>query len=144
MFVNSDHAGDQCTQRSCSRFLIYLNTALISWYSKTQLAIEMCTFGAEFVAIKTGVEALRGICYKLNMMGIPIDVATHHIFGDSMSVTNNTSKPKTILEKKKNKTVCYHTVRDSVAMGESLTTHINGDEDPTDLLAKVICGRIRR
>ncbi len=103
----------------------------------------MCTFGAEFVAMKTVVEALLGICYKLHMMGIPIDGATH-IYGDSMSVIKNTSKPKTVLEKKKNKTVCYHTVRDSVAMGESLTTHINGDENPTDLLAKVICGRKRR
>ncbi|KAL7460857.1 LOW QUALITY PROTEIN: hypothetical protein ACHAXS_001296 [Conticribra weissflogii] len=29
MFVNSDHAGDQRTQRSCSGFLLYLNTALL-------------------------------------------------------------------------------------------------------------------
>ncbi len=36
MFVDSDHAGDQCTQRSHSGFLIYLNTALVSWYSKRQ------------------------------------------------------------------------------------------------------------
>ncbi len=58
MFVNSDHAGDQRTQRSWSGFLIYLNTALISWYSKRQSTIEMCTFGVEFVAMKTGTEAL--------------------------------------------------------------------------------------
>ncbi len=36
MFVNSDHAGDHHTQRSRSGFLIYLNTALISWHSKKQ------------------------------------------------------------------------------------------------------------
>ncbi len=61
MFINSNHAGDQCTQRSCSGFLIYLNTALNSWYSKRQSSIETCTFGTEFVAMKTGIEALRGI-----------------------------------------------------------------------------------
>ncbi len=77
MFVDSDHAGDQRTRRSQSGFLIYLNTALISWYSKRQSTIETCTFGAEFVAMKTGVEALCGIHYKLRMMGIPIDDATH-------------------------------------------------------------------
>ncbi len=43
MFVNSDHVGDQHTQRSCSGILIYLNTALIGWYSKRQSTIEMCT-----------------------------------------------------------------------------------------------------
>ena len=76
----------------------------------------------------TGIEALCGIRYKLRMMGIPIDGATY-IYGDSMSVINNTSKPKSVL-KKKNNAVCYHTVRESVAMGESLITYIDGDKNP--------------
>ncbi len=42
MFVDSDHTGDQCIQRFCSGFLQYLNTALISWYSKRQSTIETC------------------------------------------------------------------------------------------------------
>ncbi|KAL7447642.1 hypothetical protein ACHAXS_000040 [Conticribra weissflogii] len=141
MFVNSDHTGDQCTQRSCSGFPIYLNTTF-SWYSKRQSTIETCTFSTEFVAVKTGVEALRGIRYKLFMMGIPVD-GTTHLYGDIMSVTNNTWKPESIL-KKKNNAVCYHMVCESVAMGESLTTHINGDENPADLLTKVICSGKRR
>ncbi len=29
-------------------------------------------------------------------------------------------------------------------MGESLTAHTDGDENPTDLLTKVICGGKRR
>ncbi|KAL7457926.1 hypothetical protein ACHAXS_000413 [Conticribra weissflogii] len=142
MFVDSDHAGDQRTLMSRSGFLIYLNTALISWYSKQQSTIEMCTFDAEFVAMKKCVEALRRICYTLCMMGIPIDGATR-IYGDSLSVINNTSKPESIL-KKKNNAVCYHTVCESVSMGESLTAHIDGDENPADLLTKVICGGKRR
>ncbi len=64
MFVNSDHAGDQRTCRSHNGLLIYLNTVLVSWYSKRQSTIDTCTFGAEFGATKTGVEAIRGICYK--------------------------------------------------------------------------------
>ncbi len=65
---------------------------MISQYSKRQSTIEMCTFGAEFVAMKTAIEALRDIRYKLHMMGIPIDGSTH-IYGDSISVNINTSKP---------------------------------------------------
>ncbi len=92
--------------------------------------------------MKTGVEALHGICYKLSVMGIPIDRATH-IYGDSMSVIINTLKPESVL-KKNNNTVCYHTIRESVAMGESLTAHIDDDENPADLLVKVICqGKMR-
>ncbi len=60
-----------------------------------------------------------------------------------MSVINNISKPESVL-KKKNTVGCYHTVHESVAMGESLTTHIDGDKNPADLLMKVICGGKRR
>ncbi|KAL7471119.1 hypothetical protein ACHAXS_011409 [Conticribra weissflogii] len=108
MFIDSNHAGDQCTWRSCSGCLIYLNTALVSWYSKRQSTIEMCTFGAVFVVMKTGIEALCGIHYKLNMMGIPID-GTTHIYGDIMSVINNTLKPESILKKEKHSMLSHIT-----------------------------------
>ena len=79
-------------------------------------------FGAKFVAMKTGVETLRGIRYKLRMMGIEIDGPTY-IYGDNQSVINNTSKPESVLKKKSN-SICYHFVREAVAMKECLTTHI--------------------
>ncbi len=69
-------------QRSYTVFLIYLNTVLISRYSKRQYTVETCTSGTEFVVMKTGIETLQCICYKLCMMGIPIDGATH-VYGDS-------------------------------------------------------------
>ncbi len=60
-----------------------------------------------------------------------------------MSVIYNTSKPKSIL-KKKNNAVCCHTLHESVAMGESLMVHIDGNENPTDLLMKVLCSGKRK
>ena len=36
LFVDSDHAGDQNTRRSRTGFLIYLNSAPITWFSKKQ------------------------------------------------------------------------------------------------------------
>jgi hypothetical protein len=55
LFVDSDHAGDKKTRRSRTGNLIYINGALITWYSKRQLTIESSVFGAEFVALKNGV-----------------------------------------------------------------------------------------
>ncbi len=52
---------------------------------------------------------------------------------DSMSVINSTSKPESVLKKQYNAVCCY-TVLESVAMGESLTTHIDGNENPANLL----------
>ena len=89
MHVDSDLAGDQQTRRSRTGFFIFLNSALIGWCSKKQPRIETSVFGAEFIAVKHGVETSRGLRYKLRMMGIPI-TGPSHVCGDNMSVTHNT------------------------------------------------------
>ena len=61
MWVDSYHARDKVIRRSRTGYLILLNTALINWISKKQATIEGSVFGAEFVAMKNGVDALRGI-----------------------------------------------------------------------------------
>ena len=49
------------TRRSRTGYFIFLNTALIDRLSKKPATIEGSVFGAELVAMKTGVEALIGI-----------------------------------------------------------------------------------
>ena len=61
MWVDSDHVGDKMTRRLRTGYFIFINTALIDWLSKKQATIESSVFGAEFISMKTGVEALRGI-----------------------------------------------------------------------------------
>jgi hypothetical protein len=46
--------------------------ALIDWISKKQATFETSVFGAKFVDMKYGIEKLRGLQYKLCMMGIPL------------------------------------------------------------------------
>jgi hypothetical protein len=65
MFVDSDHAGDKLARRSRTGFFILLNGAPVMWLSKKQTTVETSVFGAEFVAMKQGMEALRGLRYKL-------------------------------------------------------------------------------
>ncbi len=66
--------------------------------------IEPSVFGAVFVAMKLGMEVLRGIRYKLRMMGVPIAGPTY-IYGDNMPVIHNTQQPESTL-KKKNLSIC--------------------------------------
>ncbi|KAL7461161.1 hypothetical protein ACHAXS_001589, partial [Conticribra weissflogii] len=108
MFVDNNHAWDKQTRFSCSSLLIYVNTALVDWNLKRQAIIKTGVFGAEFVAMKNGVDALRGLRYKVRMMGVAID-GTTHVYGDNMSIIKNNSKPESTLNKKSN-SVCYHTV----------------------------------
>ena len=68
---------------------------------------------------------------------------TSYIYGDNMSVINNTSKPESQLKKKSN-SICFHFVREAVAMKECLTTHVPTIRNFADLLTKVLSGKKRR
>ena len=59
-----------------------------------------------------------------------------------MSVIHNTQKPESTLTKKNN-SICYHALRESVAMGESLTSHIRTKFNLADLLTKILYGSKR-
>ena len=39
-FVDADHAGDTVTRRSCTGFIIFLNSAPIYWFAKKQTSVE--------------------------------------------------------------------------------------------------------
>ena len=40
------------------------------WFLKKQSTVKSSRFGAEFVFMKQGIDALRGLQYKLRMMDI--------------------------------------------------------------------------
>jgi hypothetical protein len=61
LFVDSDHAGDHQRRRLRIDFFIMLNQAPIVWYSKRQPTVKSSVFGAEFVKMKNGMEALLGL-----------------------------------------------------------------------------------
>jgi hypothetical protein len=142
MYCDSDHAGEKRTRRSRTGFLIFCNMALIDWIFKKQAMIETSVFGAEFVAMKHGIEKLRGLRYKLRMMGIPL-TGPSYIYGDNKSQVTNSTRPESTLKKKCN-SICYHAVRESVAMGESLITHIRTENNHSDLMTKTTSGSKRR
>ena len=110
--------------------------AFIILYSKRQATVKSAIFGAEFVAMKQAMEVSQGLRYKLRMMGSPIEGPTH-MYGDNMSTIPNTQCPKSQLKNKSN-SICYHAAREAVAMGELLTGHVRTDENPADLLTKVV------
>ena len=113
-----------------------INSALVYWWSKKQTSVETSSFGSEFVAMKQCCEYLRGLRYKLRMMGIPCDEPTY-IYGDNQSVLANASVPESAL-KKKSQSIAYHFVREGAARDEWRTTYVNTHENEADLLIKVL------
>lgn len=133
-FVDADHATDTMTRRSRSGFLIFLNNAPIYWMSKKQTAVETSSFGSEFTAMKLCTEYIRGLRYKLRMMGIACDECAY-VFGDNQSVLANTSVPESNLKKKSN-SIAYHFIREGCARDEWRTAYVNTHLNPSDILTK--------
>jgi hypothetical protein len=131
LFVDSDHAGEQFTRRSRTGFVIYLNMAQNVWFSKRQPTVESSVFGAEFVAMKNGIETCRVLHNKLIMMGVTLSGPTF-VYGENMSVVHNTQRPESVLKKNSN-SICYHAVHESTDMGESITGHVPSVDNPADL-----------
>jgi hypothetical protein len=60
-----------------------------------------------------------------------------YIYGDNKSQVTNSSR-------KKCNSICCHTIQESVAMGESLVTHIRTGENLADFLTKATSGSKHR
>ena len=134
--VDADHASDTVSRRSRTGFVVYLNSSLVCWLSKKQTSVESSSFGSEFVAMKQVCEYLRGLRYKLRMMGIPV-LGPVYIQGDNQSVLANTTIPESTL-KKKNQSIAYHFVREGAARDEWRTSYVNTHENEADLLTKLL------
>ena len=79
-------------------------------------------------------EYVRGLRYKLRMLGIPVDEPAY-VFGDNKSVLANTSVPGSTIKTKMN-SLSYHFIREGCARDEWRTTYINTHENYADLLTK--------
>ena len=141
-YVDSDHAGDSITRRSRTGFIVYLNSAPIYWMSKKQGSISTSTFASEYDAMKNCCEYIRGLRYKLRMMGIPCEFPAY-ILGDNKSVLVNSAMPFSTL-KKKSCSIAYHFVREGVAKNEWICAYVNTHDNPADLLTKPIAGGQKR
>ena len=134
--VDADHAADTVTRKSRTGFLVFLNCALVYWMSKKQTSVESSSFGSEFIAMKQCCEYVRGLRYKLRMMGIPCE-GPAYIHGDNQSVLANTSIPDSTL-KKKSQSIAYHFVREGAARDEWRTAYVNTHLNEADLLTKLL------
>ena len=141
-YVDADHAGNKCTRRSQTGILIFLNMALISWYSKRQNTVESSTFGSEFIAVRIAVEKIKFLIYKLRMMGVPLD-GPANMFADNESVVKSSMNPESTLNKK-HVSIAYHLTRESFAAGIIDLYFVLSRDNLADLLTKVLSHGTRK
>jgi hypothetical protein len=136
VFVDANHAGDKVDRRSQTGVLIFINKAPIHWYSKKQNTVEASTFGAEFYAMRTALEMIEALRYKLRMFGIPID-GPANVYCDNQAVHMNITIPESTL-KKKHHSICYHRCRESIASNTMRVAKQGTEKNLADLFTKIL------
>ena len=140
-YVDASHAANKMTRRSHTGFILFINRAPIIWYSKRQNTVESSTFTSEFIALKTCMESIVALRYKLRMFGIPFEGPTK-VLCDNKSVVDNSSKIESKLNKKHN-AIAYHAVRWAVAAATILVGWIDGEWNLSDAMTKRLTAQRR-
>ena len=120
------------------KFFIYFSPKLVPLVLPLSILLaSLITYGTlsenyEFIAMKSCIEEVRGLRYKLCILGVPIyDEGPTHIFCDNQSVLNNCSKIESVLNKK-HSSIAYHMARWAVAAGEICVGWINREYNLAD------------
>ena len=135
-FVDASHAANKVNRRSHTGYIIFINRAPIIWFSKRQNTVETSTFSSEFIAMKTCVEHISALRYKLRMFGIPID-GPAGVLCDNQSCVNGSSMVDSTLSKK-HVSLAYHATRRHVAVGTITVGKIDPNENLADALTKML------
>ena len=69
--------------------------------------VKSYMLGSELIALRVGMEILKGLRYKLQMMGVPLVDTPYIVWFDNKSVVKNISIPESTL-KKKCVAICCH------------------------------------
>eukprot|EP00591_Stephanopyxis_turris_P004569 CAMPEP_0195526764 /NCGR_PEP_ID=MMETSP0794_2-20130614/28047_1 /TAXON_ID=515487 /ORGANISM="Stephanopyxis turris, Strain CCMP 815" /LENGTH=147 /DNA_ID=CAMNT_0040657533 /DNA_START=824 /DNA_END=1263 /DNA_ORIENTATION=- len=105
-FVDSDHAHDKVPRWSITGLMIFAGRTPVFYLSRRQGAIETSTYGAEFCAMKTGVEEIVALRYMLRCLGVKMECPSV-MCGDYMGVIQNCTIRSSLL-KKKHVAITYH------------------------------------
>jgi len=135
-YADANLMHDFLTGRSMSGILHFLNQTPIQWFAKKQATVETATYGSEFMVARQATEQILDLHYTLRMMGIPID-GKSWLFGDNQSVITSSTIPKSTLNKRHN-ALSYHRVHECIAMGIIHYMHVDGKNNPSDVLTKFL------
>jgi hypothetical protein len=134
MHVDANLCHDLITGKLVSGILPWVNGTPIDWFSKKQGAVETATYGSEFMAARLSVEQIKALRNTLRYLGVPLQ-QTSYMFGDNKLVVDSSMR----IDAKRHKrhtTLSFHKVREAIAVGMVIFTHIMGALNPADILSK--------
>ena len=134
IFCDADHGHDKTTGRSITGIIGFVGSTPIIWSSKRQASVQTSTYGAEFTALKKGVEDAINLRYYLRSMGVKV-VEPSYIYMDNLGVILNSTNPGSTLNKKM-VALAYHFVREHIANDVVLVRKIASEDNYADAFTK--------
>ena len=134
-YTDADMAGDHDSRKSTSSYIFTLAGGAVSWQSKLQKCVALSTTEAEYIA---AVEAGKELMWlKRFLQELGFRQKEYMIHCDSQSAMD-LSKNSMYHSSTKHIDVRYHWLREAVEKQEIKLSKINTDDNPADMLTKVV------
>jgi hypothetical protein len=137
ILVDADHAHDLKTRRSITGLLAYVGSTPVMWISRRQGSIASSTYAAEFSALRTATEEAMNLRYMLRCLGVNLGGKPTDLFGDNLSVIQNSQNPAADLSKK-HVAISFHVCREAIAAGIITLYWLKGKYNLSDIMTKQI------
>ncbi|KAL3634979.1 hypothetical protein CASFOL_022033 [Castilleja foliolosa] len=134
-YVDSDYAGCSDTRKSTTGYVFTCFGGAISWKSRLQKVVALSSTEAEFIAATEAVKEsiwLKGFVHELLDEEKVITV-----YCDNQSAIHLTKNPM-FHERSKHIDVRLHFIRDIVARNEVCMEKIGTEDNPADVMTKVL------
>ena len=125
--------------RSHTGIISLLNNTTIEFYSKPKSCIKNTTYGSEYDAARIFNYQIVYLWNTLRYLGVPLHMVNgsdaSFMFGNNVLVVNSTMMPAVKLQRLSH-ILNYHRTREAQAKGIVKFVHMNGNENPADILSK--------
>ncbi|GKF58067.1 ribonuclease H-like domain-containing protein, partial [Tanacetum coccineum] len=133
-YSDADWVGCPTTQRSTSRYCVFLGNNLLSWFAKRQSALSRSSAEAEYRGVANAVAETCWLRNLLRELHTPLSFATL-VYCDNVSVVYLSSNPVQH-QRKKHIEIDIHFVRDLVAAGQVRVLHVSSRYQYADIFTK--------
>ena len=133
-YVDANLYHDMLTGRALMGMYHFVNGTPIDWFCKKQATVETATYGSEFVAARVATDQIMDLRNTLRYLGVAIEDHST-LFGDNKSVVDSSMIPHHKLNKR-HQALSFHRVREAIASGMLRFFHIDGKNNPADILSK--------
>ena len=134
-YVDADYAGDIDKRRSITGYIFTLYDNVVSWKANLQSVVALSTTESEYIALTEAIKEaiwLKGFVEELEGKELKTEVMC-----DSQSAIC-LSKNQSFHERTKHIDVRLHFIRDIIAKGVIQVRKISTEDNPADMLTKVI------